>query len=96
MKLEREFTADNNKANAEKIIDEEKEIEYLTLFYLNECSDIFNTLLINDSYLDKNYKSNNLDVFINFMEQFEPEDHSGQNRPKHLCTAEKHLYRKLS
>ncbi|MFZ1321829.1 MAG: hypothetical protein WAT71_09765 [Ignavibacteria bacterium] len=71
LKLEREFTADNNKANAEKIIDEEKEIEYLTLFYLNECSDIFNTLLINDSYLDKNYKSNNLDVFINFMEQFD-------------------------
>ncbi|MBK8552407.1 MAG: hypothetical protein IPL53_15595 [Ignavibacteria bacterium] len=73
LKLEREFTADINKANAEKIIDEEKEIEYLTLFYLNECSDVFNTLLINNSYLDKDYKSNNLKLFLNFIERF---DHS--------------------
>lgn len=73
LKLEREFTADINKANAEKIIDEEKEIEFLTLFYLNECSDVFNTLLINNSYLGKDYKNDNLKSFLNYIESF---DHS--------------------
>ena len=70
MKLEREFTADINKANAEKIIDEEREIEYLTLFYLNECADVYNTLLINNSYLDKDFKDDNLKTFVEFMENF--------------------------
>jgi len=71
LKLEREFTADLDRPNAEKLIDEEREIEYLSLFYLNECADIYNTLLINNSYLDKDYKSNNLLTFIDFMGKFE-------------------------
>jgi hypothetical protein len=71
LKLQRESTATKNKSNAEKTVEEEKEIEYLTLFYLNECSDIYNTLLVNGSYMNKDYKSNNLALFINLMEKFE-------------------------
>ncbi|MBK7159937.1 MAG: hypothetical protein IPH77_15750 [Ignavibacteria bacterium] len=49
LKMEREFTSHLDNAKAEKRIDEEKEIEFLTLFYLNECADIYNSLLVNGS-----------------------------------------------
>lgn len=71
LKLQREFTATMNKTNAEKTVEEEKEIEFLTLFYLNECADIYNTLLVNGSIMNKEYNSDNLELFLTLMEKFE-------------------------
>lgn len=71
LKLEREYTAKMNKTNAEKTVEEEKEIEYLTLFYLTECADIYNTLLVNAAIVNKEYNSDNLSLFLNLMEKFE-------------------------
>lgn len=71
MKMEREFTSHLDNAKAEKRIDEEKEIEFLTLFYINECADVYNSLLINGSYVNKDFKNDNLNLFIDFMERFD-------------------------
>lgn len=70
LKMEREFISHLDNAKAEKRIDEEKEAEYLTLFYMNECADIYNSFLINRSYVNKELKNDNLDLFINFMDKF--------------------------
>ncbi|MBK9404492.1 MAG: hypothetical protein IPN57_08165 [Ignavibacteria bacterium] len=71
LKMEREFTSHLDNAKAEKRIDEEKEIEFLTLFYLNECADIYNSLLVNGSYVNKDFKNDNLNLFIDFMDRFD-------------------------
>ena len=69
--LEREYTAIYNKTNKEITAEEEKEIEFLTLFYLTECAEIYNTLFVNSYYMGKKYHNDNLELFMNFMEKFE-------------------------
>lgn len=71
LKLEREFYSNIGIPKAESRISEENEIEYLTMFYLIECSDVYNSLLINASYINKNLKNENLNLFLNFSEKFE-------------------------
>jgi hypothetical protein len=71
LKLEREFASGLGLAKAENRINEENEIEFLTLFYMNECTDLYNSLFINGSYVKKNFKNNNPDLFINYMEKFD-------------------------
>ncbi|HMS66305.1 MAG TPA: hypothetical protein PKD83_13765 [Ignavibacteria bacterium] len=73
LKLEREFISNLGIAKAEERINEANEIEFLTLYYLNECADIYNCFFINGSYLKKDLNNNNLDLFINYMENT---DHS--------------------
>jgi len=71
LKLEREFTSNLGLAKAESRINEENEIEFLSLFYLLECADLYNCFFINGAYVKKDLKNNNLDLFINFVEKFQ-------------------------
>ncbi len=71
LKLEKDYTAIYNKTNKEITAEEEKEIEFLTLFYLTECSEIYNTLFINSYYMHKKYNNANLDLFMNYLEKFD-------------------------
>lgn len=70
LKIEREFYTNIRHPKAASIINEENEIEFLTLFYLIECSDAYNSFLVNASYINKDLKNENLDLFLEFSEKF--------------------------